>query len=161
MLAHYWLLLAAALALLCARGLLRRSAAALLRGRSRCWRLRVRRDGSLRTRGFRLRLYGVEIDDGSVEALATVRRLLDREPRWRVLSVDSDGTAAILLRSEGANVAEELLRQGAVRMRGSGARRLRAMQSQRLLRCDFPEDGAARGAIAREWMPPPFPWWQG
>jgi len=159
----YWLLLAAALALLCARPCLRRFLTrTCLAGRSRVWPLRVRRDGSLRARGFRLRLYGVECGDRCEELRAKLTQSLTHSRvRWRVLAIDRDGTAAILLCADGRNVAAELLRQGLLHVRGSGARRLRALQSQEQLKRSAIDGCRTHRAVAGEWKPPPFPWWQG
>jgi hypothetical protein len=159
---QYWLLIAAAAALPCARLHLRRRATLLLKGRTRSWRLHVRRDATLRARGFRLRLYGVECEGSSDGAVATLKQLLVRRPvRWRVMTIDGDGTAAILLRVEGENVASILLQRELVRVRGSGARRLRALLRQSQMRRGFGVGIRPRRAKCRTLTPLPFPWWQG
>jgi hypothetical protein len=161
--AQYWLLLAAALALLCGRCLLRRVLLSALMGRTRCWRLRPASDGTLRTRFCRLRLYGIDNDGDASRSVACLRSLLNGQSvRWRVLSVDRDGTAVILLRIDGRNSAIELLRRGAVTLRGTGARRYRAAQAgvANGARRDNPCRPARREANPRRFMAP-FPWWQG
>lgn len=163
---QYWLLLAAALALLCAQNRLRRAAALACRGRTLHWKLTIAPDGRLRSRGLRLRLYGV----GDAFDAGIARRLLadliaDRDVRLRIMSVDRDGTAAIVLRASGQNVAVELLREGVFAVRGSGGRRLqRAQERARLRRAGlwrsvglWPSQPVVRERCA----PSPFPWWQG
>ncbi len=163
---QFWLLLLPAiLVLFCSRRRLCRLAAMLLRGRTRRWRLRVARDGTLRSRGLRLRLYGVA-DAGEPDAIASLKRwLVAGRVCWRVLSVDDDGTAAILLRCAGSNAATDLLRQGLVIVRGSGARNLRTAQEtarlRRLGRWQCLDRPPVVDRAGRDWRPLPFPWWQG
>ncbi len=109
----------------------------LVSGRSLSWPLRVKRDGSLRSHGLRLRLYGVsEAQDNRLLAARLVAMLADRHCRWRVVAIDDDGTLAVLVRVERTNLAVPLLRDGLVRLRGSGTRPLRLAQDDaRRRRC--------------------------
>lgn len=157
-----WLFIAAAAALFCVRLRLLRAATLLLRGRTRSWRVRVRRGGTLRARGFRLRLYGVDCGGSSDAAVATLKQLLARRSvRWRVVSVDENGTAAIVLRVEGENVASKLLQLEQARVRGSDARRFRALQRLSQLRRGSYDEDPPRQAKRCKVAPLPFPWWQG
>jgi hypothetical protein len=163
---QYWLLLAAALALLCAQRLLRRAVAQACKGHTLQWRIRIASDGGLRARGLRLRLYGVsEAFDRDATGRCLADLIAGQDVRLRIMSVDCDGTAAIVLRVGGQNVAVELLRQGMLAVRGSGARRLlRAQERARLQR-----DGLWRSVglwppnlmTRTNCVPSPFPWWQG
>jgi len=160
---QYWLLLAAALALLCAQRVLRRAVSRALMGHSRCWRLRLAADGTLRARGCRLRLYGI---DSTVDAAAILGQSIDgKRLRWRVVAVDYDGTLAIVLRADGRNVAVDLLRLGIVAVRGSGARRYRCAQAQagvaRLGLWRHGENGSVSSAENSRRVALSFPWWQG
>ena len=163
--AQYWLLLAAALALLCAQRQLRRALSQALMGRTRRWRLRAASDGSLRARGCRLRFYGVGEALDLRQAACCFDRLTSDQVRWRILSVDDDGTLAIVLRVEGRNVAVEMLRRGLIAVRGTGARRYRAAQAQaRVERLGMWSDIDHWPMVSKERpnrFAPPFPWWQG
>lgn len=136
----------------------------LLRQRSFARPLRVMPDGRLRCRGLRLRLHGLsDAEDAAALAASLRRSLAGGLCCWRVLSADRDGCLAILLRVDGRNIAEQLLRDGLVRLRGCGSRRLRAAEEQarrqrrgvwrfaqeRAVREEFPS-----GLVL-------FPWWQG
>jgi hypothetical protein len=103
--------------------------ARLISGRSFCSPLRATRDGSLRSHGLRLRLYGVsEAGDARMVAARLTGLLADKPCRWRIVCVDADGTLAVLVRVAGVNVAAPLLREGLVSLRGFGTRRLRVAQ---------------------------------
>jgi len=163
---QYWLLLAAALALLCAQNPLRRALAQACKGRTLQRRIGVTSEGGLRSRGLRLCLYGVsEAFDRDTAHRCLIDLIAGQDVRLRIMSVDRDGTAAIVLRAGGQNVAVELLRQGMLAVRGSGARRLlRAQERARLQREGlwrsvglWPPNLATRTNCA----PSPFPWWQG
>lgn len=163
---QYWLLLATALALLCAQNPLRRAVALACKGRTLQWRIAIAPDGRLRSRGLRLRLYGVS---DAFDCDAARRYLTDvivgRDVRLRIMSVDRDGTAAIVLRAGGQNVAVELLHRGVLAVRGSGARRFKQAQERARMRHAglwrsvglWPSQSAVRERCA----PSPFPWWQG
>lgn len=163
---QYWLLLAVALALLCAQRPLRRVAALACKGRTLQWRVAITPDGRLRSRGLRLRLYGVsDAFDCDVARRYLTDMIAGRDVRLRVMSVDRDGTVAIVLRAGGQNVAVELLHQGVLAVRGSGARRLQQAQERARVRRAglwrsvglWPPNLATHANCASS----PFPWWQG
>ncbi|MGE0153862.1 MAG: hypothetical protein AB7R90_14695 [Reyranellaceae bacterium] len=136
----------------------------LLPGRTLSWPLRVQDDGGLRSRGLRLRLHGVGQAQNAPLLAARLALLLAAAPcRWRILAVDRDGTLAVLVRVGGGNVAERLLREGLVDLRGGGTQRLRGAQEQarreRRGLWRFAEAPAMRAAPSPG--APPFPWWQG
>jgi endonuclease YncB( thermonuclease family) len=119
----------------------------------------------LRARGCRLRLYGVDGAFDPPQAIGCFGRLAPGRVRWRVLAVDSDGTMAIVVRAAGKNVAVEMLRCGAVAVRGTGARRYRLTQAgARLERRGMwrhVEHWPAQPEQVRGRFALPFPWWQG
>ena len=140
--------------------------ARLMSARTLSLPLRVTRDGRLRCRGLRLRLYGVGAPDDAALCSARLAALLVGKPcRWRVIAVDGDGTLAVLVRIDGVNLALALLREGLVGLRGRGTAPLRAAQEA----ARRERRGVWR--FAEEWQAPPearfaqgfavFPWWQG
>ncbi len=163
---QYWLLLATALALLCAQRRLRRAWALRCKGRTLHWRIGIASNGRLRAHGLRLRLYGVsEAFDREVASRCLIDLIGGENVRLRIISVDSDGTAAAVMRVRGQNVAIELLRQGVLAVRGSGARRLLRAQERAKSRREglwrsvglWPAQPIVRKGDAIS----PFPWWQG
>ena len=163
---QYWLLLAVALALLCAQRPLRRVAALACKGRTLQWRVAITPDGRLRSRGLRLRLYGVsEAFDRHAARRRLTELIADQKVRLRIISVDRDGTAEVVLRVGGQNVAVELLQRGVLAVRGSGARRLQQAQERARVRRAglwrsvglWPPNLATHANCASS----PFPWWQG
>lgn len=103
--------------------------ARLVSGRSVSWPLKVQRDGRLRSRGLRVRLYGVgEAEDAHLLSARLNALLAGKHCRWRVVAIDGDGTLAIVVRLDRANLAAALLRDGLVGLRGWGSRPLRLAQ---------------------------------
>jgi endonuclease YncB( thermonuclease family) len=128
--------------------------------------LRVRRDGRLRCRGLRLRLYGVGAPDDAALCSARLAALLAGKPcRWRVLAIDGDGTLAVMVRVQGANLALPLLRDGLVGLRGCGTAPLRAAQEaarrERRGIWRFAEERQMPHGAAVVQGFAIFPWWQG